>query len=231
MKKAFKALLMLIMISTAAVQAQQSKDSVLTRLTALRDDYVDKIKAMGYKPSLKLPPIVLDNPRSFGNYDDSLNIIHTCYWPTLPPEQRAIFENFAQHSGNSMTGEKFFQLAVYQWIFIHELSHWWQACQNFKSDPYETEKGANRIASAYWNERDPEFYKFMLSVFQGVLDHYKSPVPAGISKEKYLDDNYQKLPGGQDYSWYQSIMIVEVSKEKPFETFKEAIKLAGKPLK
>jgi hypothetical protein len=65
----------------------------------------------------------------------------------------------------------------------------------------------------------------MLSVFQGLIDHRPSPVPAGISKEKYLDDNYQNLPGGDAYSWYQSIMIVEVSKEKPFETFKQAIQL------
>jgi len=230
MKKVVRTFLIL-MISGTTVQAQQSKDSVLTKLITLRDDYVGKIKAMGYKPGLKLPPILLDNPRSFGNYDDSLNVIHTCYWPTLPPEGRAVFNNFAEHMGNGMTGEKFFDLAVYQWIFIHELSHWWQACQNFKSDPYETEKGANRIASAYWNDRDPQFYKFMLGVFQGVLDHRPSPVPPGVPKEKYLDDNYQKLPGGDAYTWYQSIMIVEVSKENPFETFKQAIQLAGKPLK
>jgi len=230
MKKALRIILVFMLITTA-VHAQQTKDSVITRLTTLRDDYVNKIKAMGYTPKLKLPPIVLDNPRSFGNYNDSLNIIRTCYWPTLPPEARAIFDNFAKHTGKGITGEQFFQLAVYQWIFIHELSHWWQACQNYKSDPYETEKSANRIASAYWNDRDPEFYKFMLNVFQGVVDHSPSPVPPGIPKEKYLDDNYQKLPGGNAYTWYQSIMIVEISQEKPLETFKQAIKMAGKPLK
>ncbi|WP_461453226.1 hypothetical protein [Mucilaginibacter sp.] len=230
MKKIF-ILFSILICANSVIQAQQSKDSVMARLTSLRDDYVGKIKAMGYTPRLALPPIVLDNPRSFGNYDDSLNVVHTCYWPTLEPEGKAVFDNFAKQMGHGMNGEKFFQLAVYQWIFIHELSHWWQACQNYKSDPYETEKGANRIATAYWNDRDLKFYQFMLSVFQGVVDHVPSPVPAGFAKEKYLDDNYQKLPGGNAYTWYQSIMIVEVSKEKPFETFKQAIALAGKPVK
>jgi hypothetical protein len=115
----------------------------------------------------------------------------------LPPEQRAVFEGFAHQQGNGMTGERFFQLAVYQWIFVHELSHWWRACQHVTAEPYENEKATNRLASAYWRERDPEFYQFMLSVFKGLLAHSPSPVPPGQAKEKYLNDNYQKLPGGQ----------------------------------
>ena len=222
--------LFFIIILSSAVRAQQSKDSVMARLTALTDDFTGKIKAMGYTPRLKIPEIVLDNPRSFGNYDDDKNILHTCDWQTLPADGCAVFENFAKNIGNGMTGEKFFRVSVYQWIFIHELSHWWRLCRHQTADPYENEKGANRIASAYWNDRDPAFYKFMLSVFQGVVGHSPSPVPAGQAKEKYLDDNYQKLPGGAAYTWYQSIMIVEVSKEKPFETFKQAIERAGKPL-
>jgi hypothetical protein len=107
MKKALGIILILMLIGIV-VHAQQSKDSVLSRLTALRDDYVGKIKAMGYNPRLPLPPIVLTNPRSFGNYDDSLNVIQTCYWPTLPDEQRAVFINFAEHVDKTMTGEQFF---------------------------------------------------------------------------------------------------------------------------
>jgi hypothetical protein len=60
MKKILVLLTILIGIN-ATVQAQQSKKLVLTKLTALRDDYVGKIKAFGYTPKLKLPPVVLDN--------------------------------------------------------------------------------------------------------------------------------------------------------------------------
>ncbi len=68
----------------------------------------------------------------------------------------------------------------------------------------------------------------MLSVFKGVVDNRPSPVPPGQSKEKYLDDNYQNLPGGAAYSWYQSIMIIEVSQETPPATFEQAVRNNGK---
>jgi hypothetical protein len=206
-----------------ATHAQQSKDSVMARQTALESDFVNKITAMGFKPSLPAPKIILDNPRSWGNYDDSANILETCDWTTLPAEQKAVFENFATKTGHGMTGKKFFRLAVYQWIFVHELGHWWRACQHLTADPYENEKAANRIAYAYWNDRDPSFDQFMLGVFQAVVANNPSPVPPGQSKEQYLKDNYNNLPGGAAYSWYQSIMIVEVSKERPVLTFQQAI--------
>jgi len=215
----------------SSVSAQQSKPVLMAQLTALQNDYVNRIKAMGYKPGLKVPPIVLNNPRSFGNYDDSTNTLQTCDWNTINPQIQQFFNQIAAKIGGGITGQKFFDVAVHKWIFIHEMSHWWRACQHITADPYENEKAANRLASAYWNERDPAFYHFMVKYFTGVVTDTPSPVPAGISKEQYLKENYNKLPGGHAYTWYQSIMIVEVSKEKPFETFKQAVKLGGKPLR
>jgi len=222
--------ILLLGILSPAIRGQTSKDSIVGRQAALRDDYINKIKAMGFIPSLSPPKIIFDNPRSWGNYDDATNTIRTCDWSTLPPEQRAIFTDFANKEGNGMTGETFFQLAVYKWIFVHELSHWWRACQHQTAEPYENEKAANRIASAYWRQRDSPFYTFMLGVFKGVVENSPSPVPSGQLKEKYLNDNYQKLPGGQAYSWYQSIMVVEVSQEIPV-SFEEAVKNSGKEIR
>jgi hypothetical protein len=214
-------------VSIPVVNAQLSADSIMARQTALRDDYIGKITLLGLTPSLPAPKIILDNPRSWGNYDDSANTIHTCDWSTLAPEQRAVFANFAKMQGDGVTAERFFQLAVYQWIFVHELSHYWRHCQHITASPYENEKAANRLATAYWRERDPSVYQFMLKVFQAVVAHQPSPVPPGLAKEKYLDDNYQHLPGGAAYSWYQSIMVVEVSEETPPETFEQAVKKGG----
>jgi hypothetical protein len=221
-------LVLCMIVLAPGVRAQTSKDSIIARQTALRDEFINKIKAIGLTPNLAAPAIVVDNPRSWGNYDDSANIVETCDWSTLPAEQRAVFANFAEKRGNGMTGEQFFRLSVYQWIFVHELSHWWRACQHETAAPYENEKAANRLASAYWRQRDPSFYQFMLSVFKAVVDTRPSPVPPGQSKEKYLDDNYQNLPGGAAYSWYQSIMIVEVSQETPPATFEQAVRNNGK---
>ena len=228
-----RALVAVLLLATGLITAafgQAPADTTLPQLEAFRDAWVGRIKAMGYTPSLSAPPIVMDNPRSFGNYDDSNNVLHTCDWTTLPPEQKAIFENFAQHAGNGLTGRAFFNEVVYQWIFVHELGHWWRKCQHQDAKPYDEEKAANRIAAAYWHEVNPVFYNWQVGVFQGVVDRRPSPVPAGKSKEDYLNENYQKLPGGQDYSWYQSIMNVEVSHEQPFETFRQAIQNAGNPL-
>lgn len=236
MTHVLKAIVAIIFLATGMITAAfgQNKippDTTQQQLQAFRDAFIAKIKTIGYTPSLAAPPIAMDNPRSWGNYDDSTNILHTCDWATLPQEQKAVFEHFAQQTGGAMTGKSFFNQAVYKWIFTHELGHWWRKCQHQNTTPYEEEKGANRIAAAYWHEADPAFYTFMVSVFQGMVDHVPSPVPAGQQKEQYLNDNYQNLPGGQSYSWYQSIMNVEVSKEKPFETFKQAIQNAGNPIK
>lgn len=220
----------LIIVLHSSLSAQTHQDSILTNLTQLRDDYINKIKAAGYKPSLSPPQIVLDNPPSFGNYDEH-NIIHMSDWSLLPAEHKAAFQQGADRLGNGMTGEQYFNMAVYKWIFIHELSHWWRSCQKQTAKPYDEEKDANRLASAYWNERDNGFYQLILAVFQNVLDHYPNPVPAGQPKEQYFNDNYNNLPGGAAYSWYQSVMIIEVSKETPHETFNQAVTLAGNPLK
>lgn len=235
MDQVLKTLVALLLLAaglfTAAFgQSKIAPDTTLPQLTAFRDAFVGRIEAMGYTPSLAAPPIVMDNPRSWGNYDDSANVLHTCDWATLPQEQKAVFESFAQQSGHGMTGRSFFNQVVYKWIFTHELGHWWRKCQAQVAKPYAEEKAANRIAAAYWHEADLGFYTFMVSVFQGMIDHVPSPVPAGREKEKYLNDNYQNLPGGQSYSWYQSIMNVEVNHERPFETFRQAVQHAGNPL-
>jgi len=223
--------LMLIVITLifdiSVSKAQQPTDSVMVKLIALRDDFVDKIKAMGYSPELKAPEIVMDNPRSFGNYDSETNILHTGDWKTLPPQLQGLFNNAAKGVGNGMTGEAYFELSVHQWIIVHELGHWWRACQHQTAAPYANELAANRIATAYWRERDPAFYDFKLKGFQRITDTYPSPVPAGQSREKYLDENYEKLPGASSYTWYQAVMIVEASKEEPKPTFKQAISRAG----
>jgi len=220
-------ILLVLIINTASAQ---QNDTLIKKLTVLRDSYISEIKSFGFNPSLAPPVIVLDNPRSFGNYDDEKNILHTCDWNTLPVQMHQLFDAFGKNIHPALTGEQFFEISVHQWIFIHELGHWWRACQNITADPYENEKAANRIASAYWNEHDPQFYQLMLKFFNGVIEHSPSPVPAGQDKAQYLKDNYQKLPGGAAYTWYQSIMIVEVGKEHPFETFRQVVQNAGKPL-
>ena len=62
---------------------------------------------MGNRVRLNPPQIVMDNPSSFGNYNDTTNTLHTCDWNTLPPNGRAVFDGFAVNMGHGMTGETF----------------------------------------------------------------------------------------------------------------------------
>src|ERR1700722_2352600 len=73
----------------AAPSASQtsSTDALMTQLVALRDSFVNQVKAEGFKPSLPPPQIVIDNPPSYGRYEDDSNILHTSAWQTLPPDE------------------------------------------------------------------------------------------------------------------------------------------------
>ena len=221
-------ILVMLIVSDSGVQGQSRSNSPMTKLVTLRNDFVARIKSMGFTPSLDAPKIVMDNPRSFGNYEIENNVLHTCDWNNMPPSAKDLFNNAAKSVGNGMTGQDYFEASVYKWIFVHELGHWWRACQHQATDPYENEKAANRIATAYWREVDPNFYAFKLKTFQHMVNTFPNPVPDGQSKETYLNNNYDKLPGASAYTWYQATMIVEVSNEQPAITFKQAIQNEGK---
>ena len=220
-------LVFLFLFMQAGLLYAQSTDSVVVKAMALRDEFVGKIKAIGFPPVLPPPKIVFDNPPSFGNYSVDSNILHTSDWGTLDAESKGRFNAVASGIGNGISGERYFELSVHQWILVHELGHWWRACQHQTAKPYEDEMAANRIAIAFWREEDPAFMAFKLAGFQRFLTMLPSPVPAGESTIDYLNNNYDKLPGGQAYTWYQATMIVDGCKEIPAPTFRQAIGRSG----
>jgi hypothetical protein len=215
-----------IILSQSNIHAQ-STDTALEKLITLRDNFINQIKALGFNPALPAPKIVLDNPRSFGNYDSAENILHTTDWKTLPPEAQKIFISLAARLNNGETAEDVFEKGTHKWIFIHELGDWWRACQHQKALPYDEEMAANRIATAYWRAQDSALMNFQLGIFQNFIKRFPSPVPAGQSKRDFLNNNYDKLPGGPTYTWFQAEMIVDAYNEEPILTFKEAIKNSG----
>ena len=88
---------------------------------------------------------------------------------------------------------------------------------------------ANRIAIAFWRERDPGFMSFKLAGYEVYLKTMPSPVPAGQSKVDFLNENYDKLPGGSAYTWFQASMILDGCQENPQPSFRQAIERAGNP--
>lgn len=229
MNKYFQKVLLVCLLNCALSQMMlyAQADTTLQRVTILQSNFVNEIKSFGYKPRLQPPQIVIDNPRSFGNYDDSLNILHSSEWMAQPNEAKAFFNALAKPLGGGETGEDVFNKAAHKWIFIHEMGHWWRTSQKMDTLPYDEETAANRIAIAYWREHDPEFMNFMMRIFQNVVNTLPNPVPAGQSERDYFNKNYNALPGGDAYSWYQSEMIVNAYKEKPVLSFKQAVTNAG----
>jgi hypothetical protein len=147
------------LVASAEAQAQTtSNDALRVQLTALRDSFVDAINAAGFKPSIEPPQIALDNPPSFGRYDSGANLLHIAAWSEIEPDGEGRFARLKSVLNDPRSQEAIFDDSVNHWILIHELGHWWQACQHKEDgEHYALEYGANRIAAAYWRMKDPGY--------------------------------------------------------------------------
>lgn len=201
-----------------------SNDALRAQLTALRDSFVDAIKSAGFKPSIDPPQIALDSPPSFGRYDSGANLLHIAAWSELGADGEGRFVRLKAVLNDPRSPEAIFDDSVNHWIFVHELSHWWRACQH-KDDGghYAVEYGANRIAAAYWRMKDPAYMQRRTEHSRAIYNLIPNPIPADQSKEKYFDENYSRLAGSPAYTWFQSAMVVDVSAESPLPTFKQAL--------
>jgi hypothetical protein len=208
----------------------QDQDSTFKKLNQLRDNFISEIKKLGFTPGLKSPEVIIDSPASFatlGTYNDSTNTIHTSGdWKTVPTWFKNIFNFSATKMKNGETGESFFNKSVHQWIFIHELGHWWRACQHQEATFYDEEKAADRIDIAYWRLMDSVYMNFMAGVFQKQFDQF-NPLPAGQNPRQYLNDHYETIIRTPLYNWYQSQMITTAYNERPISPFSKVIADSG----
>jgi hypothetical protein len=194
-------------------------------VTALRDRVIAKLRADGYSCSLAAPTIVVERVPSWGNYNEETNRLRTPAWVQLLPEEKAYFAKIAPPGSDEAGVRQFFERGVHQWVFVHELGHWWQHCRGVdvtKRPPYGLEYGANRFALAYWREADPGFATWITTFFQGMAGSMPSPVPAGEDVETYFNANYEKLGPSPVYPWFQARMIVKAAEEVPAPDFATA---------
>jgi hypothetical protein len=209
---------------TVAAAQTPSNDAVRTQLTTLRDSFVDAIKAAGFKASIDPPQIALDNPPAFGRYDSGSNLLHIASWATLEPAGEARFIRLKALLNDPRSPEEIFEDSVHRWIFIHELAHWWQACQHKdEGERYTVEYGANRISAAYWRMKDPAYMQQRTEHFRAIVNLIPNPLPDGQSKENYFNEHFSTIVGTPAYSWFQANMVVDVSAENPLPTFKQTL--------
>jgi hypothetical protein len=208
----------------AAAGDHDSDRAIYQRLLHLRSDFIQQIEYEGYLPSLPAPKIEMGDPPTFGNFDPDKNILHIAIWSKLTAQERKFFEDIAKSIGPKATARGVFEDGTNRWVFTHELSHWWQACQHqTRANSYEEEAGANRIASAYWRKRDPRFMEGIVEGFRNIRESIPSPVPPRESKIEFLDKHFAAVSITDGYTWYQSDMVIDLAAENPLPSFHHAL--------
>ena len=193
----------------------------LASMTHLRDSFIQRVIAAGFTCPIAPPKIVVEDVPSFGQYQPEFNTLRTADWALLNPRGKAYFRQLAGPGTDEAQAHSLFETAAHQWIFVHELGHWWQACTggNAKRSHYQIELGANRVSLSFWREVDPKVVEIMMPVFQSVLDHATSPVPEGQSVEDFFNAHYETLGPSPAYPWFMSRMNVAAFEETPAPAF------------
>ena len=137
---------------------------------------------------------------SYGNDDAGANAVQTEAWWLLSPREKGFMRQLAGPAPDDAGAKRVFETGAHRWVFIHELGHCWQACTGAKAHRtrYQLEYDANRIAAAYWHERDPEIVQYLQRIFRSVAAS-PSPVPAGQTAADYFNENYDQLGNRQHH--------------------------------
>jgi hypothetical protein len=222
------ALLLGSLIGTAAAltpqpAAPEGDGATLIELRQLRDVFLQRIAAEGYKPCAA-PQIELGDPPSFGRYLSERNTLSIAAWSHLSPQERAGFEAMAQANGGEAAARAMFENGTHRWVFVHELGHWWQACRHLtREHTFIAENGANRMALAFWRERDARYASSIVRGYRSLLSSMPPPLPAGQAAPAYLDAHYASIASGDSYTWFQARMIAELADEQPPPSFHKSL--------
>jgi hypothetical protein len=195
-------------------------------MTALRDAFVKATVDAGYTCKIAPPTVVVMDVPSYGNYDVSTNTVQTPAWELMTEREKALMYQLAGPGATEEAARAEFEMDSHHWVFVHEMGHWFQACRGVPHDGrhYAKESGANRIAAAYWRERDASVVPHMRAAFEMVLSHAPNPVPEGQDVETYFNANYEKLGPTPAYIWFASKMCITVIDERPEPTWAQALR-------
>ena len=193
------------------------------QLTSLRDQFVKAAAEAGFVCPIAPPALSLVDVPSFGTYIPQSNTLETPAWEQLTDDERGRFYRLLGPGTSEEAARGEFETGVHHWVFVHEMGHWWQACRGLALKHYAMELGANRIAAAFWRERDPQVIGHQRAVFEGLLKRMQSPVAEAQDAETYFDANYETLGPTPGYIWFQARMCITAFDEKPAPTFAQAL--------
>ena len=227
---------LLSLLLTHALYGQQSPEMKRTadhadvpetraQIEAMRDQFVAAAKSAG-ECSIGPPKIVIEDVPSFGAYDPETNTLRTSAWSQLSGEEQDLFYRLMGPGASEKQAREEFETGTHHWVIVHELGHWWQACRGVAANAnhYRVEYGANRIAAAYWMEKEPSVIAHQRAVFEGLLKRLPNPLPDGQTIENYFDANYEKLGPTPAYIWFQARMCLAAFDEKPGPSFAQTLR-------
>jgi hypothetical protein len=189
--------------------------------------------------NLRPPSVRMDAGPLLSLYDGAgKNGVHQTYWIDVPAGMRKTFNDWAATTPDNPTGEHLYEDLFFKFFFLHEFGHWVNdqvvtqrhdaraklARRNYERNKWENELNANRLAVAWWHERDPKFLDRLVGDLRLILATLPSPVPSGEDDKDYFSRNlWELVKDPNKYGWYQLRMIVIAYEESPPLSYQQTI--------
>ena len=216
--------------------AAPDNDPTLAGLRVLATQVEAKVHVPGY-PAFAPPKVMLDAGTGVSFFSYGQQTVHEAQLGDLPAPMQDIWKQWSGYTTDEPSGKALFDDMFHRFFFVHELGHWMASqviaglpdnemsavAKNEANNKWAREIAANRIATAWFREHDPQYLAKLVADFRSIQTHLPDPVPAGVDKKTYFTENYQTL--GQDpmaYGWYQLQMVLLVYDE-PVRSFQQVL--------
>lgn len=237
MKPLYPLIACVVLWSQFYAQTVRASQSRLSQQEALAGEVESHTHIEGF--ILRLPTVRMDAGPLLSLYDGAKkNGVHQTYWIDVPAGMRKTFDSWAATTSDNQTGEHLYEDLFFRFFFLHEFGHWINeqvvsqrrdakaklARRNFARNKWEDELNANRVAVAWWRERDVQFLDRLVSDVRLILAALPSPVPPGEDDKEYFSRNlWELVKDPNKYGWYQLRMIVIAYEETPGRSYQQTI--------
>jgi hypothetical protein len=219
------ACLLLAGAAHGAVQRAQppgADAALIGQLSALRDAFVRRIDEEGYRLCPR-PRIELGATRAGGRYLPERNLILITAWSQLSAQQQQGFAG-VPGPGAPAAARAAYESGTYRWVFVQQLGHWWQDCRHMAApQSYAALNGANRMALAFWRERDPRFAAAIVRGSVELVNAVADPLPPGQDAQAWFEAHPGEQLASPAHEWLQARMIATLAQEAPQPSFHKSL--------
>jgi hypothetical protein len=209
--------------SADPLPASRADAALLRELGELRDAFVRRIDEEGYRVCPR-PHLELGAGTAAGGYLPERNLIRITPWSQLSAQQQQALADVPGPAGSPRLARAVYESGTYRWVFVQQLGHWWQDCRHTDgARPYLAQSGANRMALAFWRERDPRFAAAIVEGAVRLVSAVPDPLPPGESAQAWLERRPGEVPQSPTYEWLEAQMIATLAQEAPQPSFHKSL--------